>query len=476
MYARVIESANFFKHFDGHWILRFGSVREFVDVNAENMLAINGDGVIVGANRSARLALDSRSTVKLTGTPVSIVGSRITDYFECKVDDIVGTRHSEGGASNSISLRSIATNAVSYASIRPPSRIVAVQRKPEKRLAHVPSSRYEALDRLAGHDKQMETVIKRARHLVDKGVNILLSGETGTGKEVLARALHASSRRASAPFIAVNCAAIPESLIESELFGYRPGTFTGARSKGTRGLILESSGGTLFLDEIGDMPMQLQSRLLRVLSEREVTQLGATRPVPVDLHVISATHRDLDSLIRGGGFRQDLYFRLNGVTLGLPPFRTRSDKEYIAVKALAAECAPLERDVSMDPSAMGALLAYEWPGNIRQLRNALRYALAMSDGEDVIRLSHLPDEVVCAAKGFDLHSFANEEPPTLTVPSNALPTGNGVELPEEVLAMISTLRRAKWNVSTAARELGVCRATIYRAMKKYGIVAPNSIY
>lgn len=202
------------------------------------------------------------------------------------------------------------------------------------------------------------------RGVCNRRVNILIQGETGTGKEVLAQAFHDFSQRAKKSFIAVNCAAIPESLIESELFGYTAGTFTGARSKGMQGLIVRSDGGTLFLDEIGDMPLQLQTRLLRVLSEKEVLPLGADKSVPVDITVLSASHRDLRKLVGEGKFRQDLYYRLCGATLHLPALRDRQDRSYIIYRILGQEASQLGCRPRIDEGAMELLLRYTWPGNV----------------------------------------------------------------------------------------------------------------
>jgi transcriptional regulator with PAS, ATPase and Fis domain len=204
-------------------------------------------------------------------------------------------------------------------------------------------------------------LLDQSKRLLNRKLNILIHGETGTGKEVIAKALHRSSVRANKPFVAVNCGAIPESLIESELFGYTAGAFTGGRTKGMKGLILQSDGGTLFLDEIGDMPLHLQTRLLRVLSEKEVLPLGADKPVPVDLTVIAASHRDLRNLIGAGSFREDLYYRLCGATLHLPALRDRADKRYLIEKVLAEESELLGMDAQLSLDAMHAMLCFAWP-------------------------------------------------------------------------------------------------------------------
>ena len=225
---------------------------------------------------------------------------------------------------------------------------------------------------------------------------MLLCGETGSGKEVFARAVHEASPHASGAFVAVNCASLPETLIESELFGYRAGAFTGAVRSGRRGKILQADGGTLFLDEIADMPLELQARLLRVLDERQVTPLGTEEVMPVDFQLISASHEHLPSRVREGRFREDLYYRLAGVELQLPPLRERSDRRELMRRLLVAEGGA---QATLTAEAERALLEHPWPGNIRQLCHVLRTAAALADGQPIAR-EHLPSmQVMPAARG-----------------------------------------------------------------------------
>jgi transcriptional regulator of acetoin/glycerol metabolism len=335
-----------------------------------------------------------------------------------------------------------------------------------------------ALDQLAGDDKQMNRLIDQAKRLVNKKVNILLHGETGTGKEVVARALHDSSNRKDKEFIAVNCASIPESLIESELFGYTAGSFTGGRSKGSRGLILQSHGGTLFLDEIGDMPLHLQTRLLRVLSEREVMPLGADKPVAVDLTVVAASHRDLRRLIAEGVFREDLYYRLCGATLHLPSLRARTDKPYVIDRILQQEGEQMGMEAQIADEAMDVLLRCSWPGNIRQLRNVLRYALAVCD-EGLIEEYHLPQELQANGEEarFDYDDDRRTDRPFESRMTGAAPAYAGAKsTPEagpEAQTLMATLRKHRWNITAVSNELDICRATVYRQMKRYNIIPPT---
>ena len=234
----------------------------------------------------------------------------------------------------------------------------------------------------------MERLTGKAARIVDRQISIILEGETGVGKEFVAKALH-EARKKKGPFVAINCAALPESLIESELFGYAPNSFTGAHAKGKKGLIEQANGGTLFLDEIGDMPLALQARLLRVLAEREVMAVGATKAAAVDVRVISASHRNLKELVDCGQFREDLYYRLNGVVLSIPALRDRQDKSWITrqVATLVSQDFPLK----FTKEAETALWKYPWPGNIREMINVFELCVAMSDG-NLVELGDLPDQ------------------------------------------------------------------------------------
>ncbi|WP_165676174.1 sigma-54-dependent Fis family transcriptional regulator, partial [Metapseudomonas otitidis] len=250
----------------------------------------------------------------------------------------------------------------------------------------------QALEALAGHDGRFARALRMARKALASDLPVLLLGETGTGKEVVARALHQASPRAEKPFVAVNCAAIPEGLIESELFGYREGAFTGSRRGGMVGRLMQAHGGTLFLDEIGDMPLAPQARLLRVLQERRVAPLGAAEEQAIDVAVICATHRDLRGLVQEQHFREDLYYRINGVSLRLPALRERDDLAGMIASVLARFGAS---DVSLDKDLTELFSGYDWPGNIRQLEMVLRAALAMREpGETVLGLDHLTDSLL----------------------------------------------------------------------------------
>jgi transcriptional regulator of acetoin/glycerol metabolism len=458
MYAQMIEDANFLRHFEDRWILRLGTAWALVEVSGEIMLAFDDDGIVVGANTGARQLFKSEGI----GAADGVAGRPLTALFNLTLDDLRRLSRSSGSGDRSIVTSG--SNKMFYASVTAPRR-----RSPVARNANIDSdgtlsgqANYPVLERLAGDDKTMRRLLDQAKRLLNRKLNILIHGETGTGKEVIAKALHESSVRAHKPFVAVNCGAIPESLIESELFGYTAGTFTGGRSKGMKGLILQSDGGTLFLDEIGDMPLHLQTRLLRVLSEKEVLPLGADKPVALDLTVIAASHRDLRNLISAGSFREDLYYRLCGATLHLPALRDRADKRYLIEKVLAEEAELLNIEASISSPAMHLMLCFAWPGNIRQLRNVLRFALAVSDG-NMIMPEDLPQEFCDQIDA----SAGDDEPGTAELDGRA---GNEECEMEPFLA---SLKRNKWNVTKVSDELGICRATVYRYMKKFGIVSPN---
>ena len=301
-------------------------------------------------------------------------------------------------------------------------------------------------------DPAVHTALARAVRALDAGLPVMIGGETGTGKEVAAQALHEASAQAAGPFVAINCGAIPRELIEGELFGYADGAFTGARKGGAKGRIEEADGGTLFLDEIGDMPLDLQTRLLRVLETRQVTRLGESRPRTLAFQLISATHQNLESLVREQRFRSDLYFRLSGMPLTLPPLRERSGLGALIDALLVAEGIAPDR---LAPQARTLLLGHRWPGNARELRTALRFAKAMADEGEPISLEHLPPTLACGRHG--------DNAPAMPAQAKAAPARPLKELEHESIK--SALATAGGNVSAAARLLGISRATLHRRLR-----------
>jgi transcriptional regulator of acetoin/glycerol metabolism len=319
------------------------------------------------------------------------------------------------------------------------------------------------LEDLAGEDPQMLRNVRSAYRIADSGVSVLIQGPTGSGKEAFAHAMHLVSRRAERPFVAVNCAAIPETLIESELFGYKSGAFTGARKEGMRGKILQSAGGTLFLDEIGDMPLTLQTRLLE---EQEIVPLGSETAIKVDLHVLAASHRNLREMIASGTFREDLYYRLNGITLELPALRDRVDKERVIHHALAAETGS-GRPAAIEMDALQRLVAYPWPGNVRELRNVIRTALAICEG-GVVRGIDLPREI----READSNNGAGSMAALMQGPlagGNVSPSPVNPLKAAERAALVRVIAECHGNMTRVAAQLGMSRNTLYRRMKRHAI-------
>jgi transcriptional regulator with PAS, ATPase and Fis domain len=323
---------------------------------------------------------------------------------------------------------------------------------PETRVSPIDAKH---LRKLNCGDPKMAAAIDKVSKVLAHAIPILIMGETGTGKEWFAQAVHKDSPQADGPFVAVNCASMPETLIESELFGYEDGAFTGARKSGQIGKVLQADGGTLFLDEIGDMPLPLQARLLRVLQERVVTPLGSRKSIPVHVAIICATNRNLREMIAAGSFREDLYYRLNGMVVKLPALRERNDLEAIIGNIIAV--ASRDEKVSVAPQVMELFKQYAWPGNFRQLTNLLRTALILAGDTGEIRYEHLPDD------------FLEDIVPT---DENRLRNGieqlvsDGRKLEELNLSVIQqTLQSHHGNVSATARALGVSRNTIYRKIQ-----------
>ncbi|UEM06447.1 sigma-54-dependent Fis family transcriptional regulator [Skermanella rosea] len=434
--ARQIEDTWFLARTRENCVLALARSPEMAGIETDAMIAVDPAGTVVGLNGGARKLFAGRD----------LIGARLDAVLETSLD-----RLAEGTAL----VRQPGTERRWAVSLRPP---LAAQRQPSRRPpARSPAparpTRHMPLDELAGGDPQMQAHVRRIRRFVDCDLPILMGGETGTGKEAFARAIHDASARAARPFVGINCAALPESLIESELFGYAEGAFTGARRDGMRGKLLQADGGTLFLDEIGDMPLAAQTRLLRVLAEREVIPLGGDRAIPLDLHVICASHHDLEALVASGAFRADLFYRLNGLRITLPPLRERTDKAELIDRALELETSGLAATPRLTPEARSLLLNHDWPGNIRQLRTVVRAAvIGCEDG--LIRCDDLP---------LGMPRFSGTASPACT---RACPEAERLQ---------AILRSHKWCVADAARSLNVSRMTLYRRMAKFGVVPPNQL-
>lgn len=315
------------------------------------------------------------------------------------------------------------------------------------------------LDDLVLGDERIDAAVAKARKILGKNIPVLIQGESGTGKEWLANAIHNSGPRAHAPFVAVNCASIPEGLIESELFGYEEGAFTGAKRKGAVGKIQQAHGGTLFLDEIGDMPLGLQARLLRVLQERAVIPLGSAKAVPVDVMIICATNQKIRDFVANGRFREDLYYRINGLTIMLPSLRDRSDIAQLAQRIAVSEanCGEL---VAISGEVMTIFIQHPWPGNIRQMSNVLRAAQALTDPGCQITRSCLPDDFL------DEISVSPAQNTGISMQKRASSVNSSESLEDmEALAIRRAIETHDGNISAAARQLGISRNTLYRKIK-----------
>ena len=314
---------------------------------------------------------------------------------------------------------------------------------------------------LVGHSRVMQILFREILLAASSEANVLITGESGVGKELVAQAIHDNSNRARKPYLQVHCAALPENLLEAELFGHSKGAFTGAATE-RPGRFEAADGGTLLLDEIGEVPLGTQVKLLRVLQEREVVRLGENHPRKVNVRIIAATHRDLSAMVKSGEFRTDLYYRLRVLPLRVPSLRERrEDIPLLAATILSGLTSHYKReDVPLSPQALDVLLGYDWPGNVRELANALEYALVHADGATILP-HHFPVELRSA------------------VPLTAAPEGKGDVLltqyyrgpaaKKEKEIILAKLAEAGGNRSIAAEKLGMSRTTLWKRLKKYGI-------
>ncbi|MDE3012124.1 MAG: sigma-54-dependent Fis family transcriptional regulator [Pseudomonadota bacterium] len=461
--AQMIEDRLFDEAARGCHLVRFHPQRAYLFSMAEGRAAFSEAGMLVAVNQPGRELLAAAA-----------VGEDFERLFGFPWEQALARAHGAAGSVLACTLPRGAPVALTLtlhgaharpgvaAAAAPP---LAVLGAPPRKGSPARPSPAE----IGRHDERMGQAVERARRVMRSGIPLLIQGESGTGKEWLARSLHEHGPRAAAAFVAVNCAAIPDALIEAELFGYEEGAFTGARRRGSPGRIREADGGTLFLDEIGDMPVNLQARLLRVLQDRAVTPLGSGRSYPVNINVVCATHRRLRDLVAAGTFREDLYYRLNGFTVGLPALRERNDLEPLVQTLLAEEgCDSVGARVSAE--AMALFLRHPWPGNIRQLRNVLRTGIALMDEGRVLDMHCLADDFIEEAQaavkaGLDRSSAADSTARAAVAPAGE---SSGRRLQEmEWQTIQEALKRLDGNVSAAARQLGISRNRLYRKLREF---------
>ena len=322
---------------------------------------------------------------------------------------------------------------------------------------------HASFDSIISRSTAMEKIKKRALQVASSNSTVLITGESGTGKGLLARAIHKESPRCSKPFVSVNCAAIPETLLESELFGYERGAFTGAEKNGKLGKFQLADKGTLFLDEIGDMPLHLQVKLLSCLQNRQVDPVGAVRPVDVDVRIIAATNKDLEEMIRQNQFREDLYFRLNVIPLYIPPLRERPEDISMLVQHIIMKfsMAMGKAVTGIEADAMDVLLSYSWPGNIREVENVIEYAINMEQS-DTITVDSLPEKLVRKNKHVNSGSGTGMMHISLKTQLDSA----------EKQILRECLNQTGWNLEgkrQAAEQLGISESTLYRRLKQLGL-------
>jgi transcriptional regulator of acetoin/glycerol metabolism len=426
--ARLIENCFFLGDDPHRYLLRFHPEAGFVGLLGEGLLSFDEQARICSVNQAA---LDLLGVGRQ-----QLVGQSLTTLLETPLDQVMGQASTQPSVCWPVRLLD---GRLFYGQLREPLRTSPV----------TPPAIPEVTDvRVCLEDPRLQRSFARALRVLERDVPVFLQGETGTGKEAFAAALHRASARASQPFVAINCAAIPEALIESELFGYRGGSFTGARKDGMVGKLEQAHGGILFLDEIADMPLALQTRLLRVLEERQVVPLGSASARALDIRLISASHQDLQTCVADGRLREDLFYRIGGFAVQLPPLRERSDKGSLLDLLLREEAKGSK--VRLDPGVREHLLAYPWPGNVRQLRTSLRTLVALAwEGritlEDVAEL--LPAVPVAVAQN---------------------PLGQS-----ERQTLISLIETEHWHIARVAARLGISRNTLYRKLRQHGIARPG---
>ena len=492
--VRRIEGRLIELRFKDAYPVRFHTRTEGVFSHLEGRLAVSDSGRILAANRSALQHLGFRSVDELRQ-------HHLEDLFQATLDDML-QRSFEASFHPVLTYGAQADSRFYAVAQRPLAELGRTGRQPPApaRLGGTPArapdkpetgaSSPPAMEPLCFKDSRLISALSTACRVIAHQTPVLLSGETGSGKEVFARTVHQRSPYAQGPFVAINCASLPATLIEAELFGYRAGAFTGAKRGGRSGKILQAHKGTLFLDEIADMPLDLQARLLRVLDERQVSPLGTDESFTVDFQLISASHQSLPQLVRQQRFREDLYYRLLGIELRLPPLRERQDRRELIFGILQSEGGARVR---LSALAEEELMRYPWPGNLRELRHVMRTAAALADGA-LITHEHLPhlsarleqtNAMMAASRtpndglpgafdagqpmGLTDYSGGAEAVATGAETAQASPDGLSPLQRQERQALVKLIEEHHWRMSRVAQSLGVSRNTLYRKLHKLRI-------
>lgn len=448
MSAQMIENRLFLASHQSDIVLHFHARPEFIGTLWEGVAMFTEAGQFVATNRSGQfqLSLNMQNSHLLNSPSIG---------FESIFDiSLTGLLKQMAGTDKLIMPLRLNNGARIYV------KIETLNKNPQQSAVsthEIKRASAANLDLLNSGDAKIARAIQQVKQVLIRDIPILIQGETGVGKELFARAIHEASPQHKGPWIAVNCAALPEGLIEAELFGYEEGAFTGAKRKGSAGKIEQAEGGTLFLDEIGDMPLALQARLLRVLQERKVTPLGSTKSIPVHFALVSATNQKLKGKVESGDFRSDLYYRLNGLSVVLPALRDRSDLQALIEVILQIEQATY---VTISPAVLAIFKTHTWPGNIRQLHNVLRTALALADGETITEL-HLTQDFMD-----ELDALTFEGTSQQRVAASAGLALN--DFAEEVIS--AAMRQHTGNISAVARQLGISRNTLYRKLKHIRLI------
>lgn len=453
--AQQIENQLFSSDFGDQLQLHFHTRPEFVGTLYEAIAVFSPEGLMQAANRSAllHLGIDRYETEK----------QNISDLFETSLENLL--RYT---GSSIQPVRKLRTSngmevycRVKYDQSRVTRSLILPPSHPS---LDKPAVRKWALDDLEAGDPTMQKIIAKVRKVQGHDIPVLLQGNSGTGKELFAQGMHNSGLRSNRSFVALNCAALPEGLIEAELFGYEEGAFTGAKRKGSIGKIRQADGGTLFLDEIGDMPLSLQGRLLRILQERTVLPLGGSETHDVNFALICATNRNIREEISAGRFREDLYYRLNGLTLNLPPLCQRADRLPLAGQIIK-DLVGGRQGVQLSQEVTAIFLEHPWPGNIRQMHNVLRTAIALLGDDAEITCEHLSDDFL------EQYHSVRLAPEKEATSAAALPPNNLGHL--EITAIQQEMANCSGNISAAARRLGISRNTLYRKLKQLRATAEN---